>query len=67
MNINREPQPTTLKPLKIGNILLYGGNKDVYVIENVLQRELVWSYSNIEELWSDFINCTYENIKKLLY
>lgn len=38
MNINREPQPTTLKPLKLGNILLYGGNKDVYVIENVLQN-----------------------------
>lgn len=58
----KKPEGKHLNPLTIGDILTNTGS-DIFVIENVLQREYVWDINNIETLWNDIKNCIENNIE----
>lgn len=54
----------TLRPKSLMDILLTESKqKRISVIEDVLQRPLVWDSTNIETLWGDIYKCIQQNIQ----
>ena len=57
-----KPKSKTLTPVYLNDLLTKTKDLNVYVIENTMQREFVWSYKDIETLWYDIIQCIESNI-----
>lgn len=57
-------KPKTLSPICLMDILMSESKqKRISVIEDVLQRPLVWDTANIETLWGDIYRCIQENVQ----
>lgn len=52
----------TLTPISLSEVLTGEEDQDVYTIENVFQRELVWNTNLMEQLWKDILNLIKHNI-----
>jgi hypothetical protein len=61
MIIKSIPEPKTLTPKSLKDIL-FNEEKRVNVIENIMQRELVWGEACIETLWHDIVECIKSNV-----
>lgn len=62
MIIKLKPQSKTLAPISLQDILFGEEDKDINVIENIIQRELVWPISSMEIFWHDVLECIKINI-----
>lgn len=57
MIANKKPTSKTLTTKKLIDILSGDEDHDINVIENIIQRELVWDYACIETFWYDVLEC----------
>lgn len=62
MIIKYKPESKTLSPKCLQDILFGEEDKNINVIENIIQRELVWPISSIETFWHDVLECIKINI-----
>ena len=63
MITEKKPESKTLSPKTLYDILCSDVDKNVHVIENILQRELVWDYPCIETFWHDVLTCIELNVE----
>lgn len=62
MITKKKPEGKTLSPKSLFDILCGDEDKSVNIIENIIQRELVWSLPCIETFWHDVLECIRINI-----
>lgn len=60
----KKPDSKTLSPKSLADILCGDTDSSVNVIENIIQRELVWTIACIETFWHDVVECIKLNIER---
>lgn len=63
MITRKKPEAKTLAPKPLYDILCSSKDKNINVIENIIQRELVWTYACMETFWHDVLQCIKLNIE----
>lgn len=59
-----KPGGKTLSPKPLYDVLCSAQDKNINIIENIIQRELVWTYACIETFWHDVLECIKLNIEQ---
>lgn len=63
MITKRKPEAKTLVEKRVSDIVFTNTDKNIYVIENIIQRVLVWGFACCETLWNDIYECIRKNIE----
>ena len=64
MITRKKPEGKTLSPKRLYDVLCFAQDKSINIIENIIQRELVWTYACIETFWHDVLECVKLNIEQ---
>ena len=59
-----KPGGKTLSPKPLYDVLCSAQDKNINIIENIIQRELVWTYACIETFRHDVLECIKLNIEQ---
>jgi len=59
------PEPKTLTPKSLDELVFSVDDKNIYTIENLLQRNFVWDYRCCETLWHDICECIRINTENM--
>lgn len=60
-----KPEPKTLSPKSLSELLFTNDDKSIYIIEDIIQRDFVWNYDCCETLWYDMYRCIHENMQNM--